>query len=266
MRIGRLINVYVEAKVRALMTNNTAALSPEEAGLRAHPAPVARFESVSPNKTDETGGSRGFSFALTPGSFHILTGAPGSGKTSILRLLCMVERPGRGRIQLFGRDVESMSRTEAAAARRRIGVMFPDLPLLEHLSVFENAALVPRIAGRNRREYAPEVIEVLRWVGLGRKIDEKPTSLTTGEKRCLAIARAVANGPEIVLADEPTADLDTVSARRVLRLLAELASSGATVLMATTDEGLAATSGAQIMHLQDGRLVLVEPASPGLVP
>ena len=103
------------------MTINTAALSPEEAGLRAHPAPVARFESVSPANSEETGGSRGFSFALAPGSFHILTGAPGSGKSSILRLICMVERPGRGRIQLFGRDVESMNRSETAAARRRPG-------------------------------------------------------------------------------------------------------------------------------------------------
>jgi cell division transport system ATP-binding protein len=260
-----LSNVCVEANVRALMSTNTAALSPEEAGSRAHPAPVARFEGVSISRGDEARSPRGLSFALAPGSFHILAGAPGAGKTSILRLMCMADRPARGRIQIFGRDVASVSRTEAALMRRRIGVVFPELPLLEHLSVFENAALAPRLAGRKARDYAPQVTEVLRWVGLGRRADERPSSLSTGERGRLAIARAVANGPDMVLADEPTGELDAVSARRVLRLLAELAESGATVLMATRDEELAATSGAPMLYLHEGRLTLVE-AAPSPAP
>jgi cell division transport system ATP-binding protein len=245
------------------MSTNTAALSPQEAGSRAHPAPIARFEGVSIGRGDEARSPRGLSFALHPGSFHTLAGAPGSGKTSILRLICMAERPARGRIQIFGRDVASIGRTEAAALRRRIGVVFPDLPLLDHLSVFENAALVPRIAGRRHRDYAPQVIEVLRWVGLGRRIEDQPDGLSLGERRCLAIARAVANRPDILLADEPTGGLDSVSERRVLRLLAELAASGTTVLLATADEELAATSGAPMLHLHEGRLTLVEGAAPG---
>lgn len=240
------------------MSTSNAALAPEEAGLRAHPAPVARFEGVSIGKGDETRSPRGLSFALAPGSFHALTGVAGSGKTAILQIIGLLDRPARGRVQIFGRDVTSLSRAEGTSLRRRIGTTGPDAPLLDHLSVFDNAALAPRVVGRRLDAYEAEIVEILRWVGLGRRIDDRPATLSVGERRCLEIARAVANRPELILADEPTGGLDAVSTRRVLRLLAGVAAAGTTVLMATRDEDLAATSGAPIMHLQDGRLSLIE--------
>ena len=246
------------------MSISTAAPAPEEAGPRAHPAPVARFEAVSLKHDDEVRGSRGLSFALAPGSFHTLTGPSAADKTSILKLICMIKQPARGRVQVLGRDVASLKRAEAASMRRRIGVVFPDMPLLDHLTAFENAALGPRIAGRKPAEYGPQVSDVLRWVGLGRRVDERPAILSDGERRCLAIARAVANGPEILLADDPTDGLDTVSTRRVLRLMTELAASGMTVLATMANEQLAAASGAPMLQLQDGRMTLIEGATPGV--
>jgi len=258
-------NVHVEGKVRTLMSITNVVTSPDEAGPRAHPAPVARFENVSVSVGDEAKGPRGVSFALAPGSFHTLTGAPGGGKSAILRLLSLGARPARGRIQIFGRDVFSLSRAESAAMRQRIGQVFPQMPFLDHLSVFDNAGLVPRLAGRKVDDYAGDVCEVLRWVGLGRRLHDRPSGLSAGERRSLTIARAVANRPEIVLADEPTADLDPLSARRVLRLLAELAIAGTTVVLATSDDDLAGRCGAPILHLHEGRMTLLEGPMPGFL-
>ncbi len=246
------------------MSTNTAATAPEEAGPRAHPAPVARFEAVCLKDQDDRRGAPGLSFALAPGSFHTLTGPSAADKTSILKLICMARRPARGRVQVFGRDTASLGRAEAASMRRRIGVVFRDMPFLEHLSVFENAALGPRIAGRETADYGPQVREVLRWVGLGRRADARPEMLSGGERRCLAIARAVANGPEILLADDPIEDLDIVSTRRVLRLMAGLAASGMAVLVAMSDDRLAVASGAPMLQLQDGRVTLIEGAAEGV--
>ncbi len=248
---------------RALMSINTAHLAPEEAGPRAHPAPAARFEAVRLKNHDAPRGSGGISFALAPGSFHILTGPLAADRTAVLKLICMIRQPARGRVQVLGRDTASLSRAEAASMRRRIGVVLADMPLLEHLTVFENAALAPRIAGRGPAEYGPQVSDVLRWVGLGRRAHERPAILSNGERRCLMIARAVANGPEMLLADDPTEGLDTVSTHRVLRLMTDLAASGMTVLTAMANDPLAAASGAPMLQLQDGRVTLIEGATQG---
>jgi cell division transport system ATP-binding protein len=263
---GAASNVRVEVKVGTPMSMNNVALAPEEAALRAHPAPIARFEGVSIAKDDEAKSPRGLSFALAPGSFHVLTGAPGTGKSAILRIIALFDRPARGRVQIFGRDIASLSRAEAAGLRRGIGVISPDMPLLDHLTVFDNAALVPRLADRRPGDYGPQVEEVLRWVGLGRRADDWPDALSPGERRRLEIARAVTNRPGIILADEPASGLDALSTRRVLRLLGDLAQAGATVLMATRDDELAAASGAPTLQLHDGRLTLIEGAAAQSAP
>lgn len=236
------------------MSRNLHVASAEDIAVRAQPAPVVRFDAVSLRRSGESAILRGASFALAPGSFHILTGAAGCGKTTVLGLICLAEPQSSGRIQLFGLDTTVLRRKDRPALRRRIGVVFQDDRLIDHLTVFDNAALVPRIVGRKPGEYRTEVIEVLTWVGLGKRLDATPSALSPGEKRRLAIARAVANRPDILIADEPTGGIDAAAGRRILRLLAELNQAGTTVVMASRDEALAASSGAPILSLRDGRI------------
>jgi cell division transport system ATP-binding protein len=219
---------------------------------------VVLFDGVSMGGPGQAPWLRRLSFALPPGSFHVLTGEAGCGKTSVLGLIGLAQRPAAGRVEMFGRDTATLGRGELARFRRRVGRVFADDRLIDHLSVFDNAALIPRLAGRPRRDHAPEVAQILAWVGLGRRMDALPASLSAGERRRLAIARAMANRAEIVLADEPTGGLDEDGARRVLRLLAELNTAGTTVVMATRDEDLAAASGAPVLRLHQGHLARVE--------
>ncbi len=230
----------------------------------AQAAPVVRFEGVSIGGVAI--GPRRLSFALAPGSFHVLTGASGSGKTSVLDLICAAARPAAGRVELFGRETASLGRKDLARFRRRIGRVFADDRLLGHLSAFENAALAPRLAGRRRRDYLPEVTQILNWVGLGRMMDALPAALSAAERRRLAIARAVAGKPDIVLADEPTGGLEGDAAFRVLRLLAEINGAGTAVMMTTRDEELAAASGAPVIRLRGDRPAVIDGLDPAVAP
>ena len=215
---------------------------------------IVRFESVSLRYGDGPEFLHDLSFALTPGSFHFVTGASGAGKTSLLRLLSLAVQPSEGHIEMFGRDVARAGPAARPALRRRIGVVFQDLLLLDHLSVFDNAALPLRISGRRPSEYRADVAELLTWVGLGERMDSMPETLAGGEKQRLAIARAVVNRPEILLADEPTANVDQEMALRLFRLFVELNRLGATVVIATHDQDLVARSNRPILHLEQGRL------------
>jgi cell division transport system ATP-binding protein len=194
------------------------------------------------------------SFALAPGQFAFLTGASGAGKTSLLRLLFLALKPTRGRIQLFGEDVVSLKRKRLPALRRRIGVVFQDFRLLDHLSTFDNVALPLRIIGQKPEAYARDVSTLLQWVGLGDKLGAFPPVLSGGEKQRAAIARAVISKPDILLADEPTGNVDPALARRLLHLFAELNRQGTTVLLATHDDALLKQVKAPVLHLEDGRL------------
>jgi len=192
---------------------------------------------------------------LPRGSFHFLTGPSGAGKSSLLRLLTLAERPVAGRIALFGQDVTSLGRAGAPAFRRRMGVVFQDFRLLDHLTLFENAALPLKLAGQSRAQYAGDVAEMLRWVGLGGRMEARPPALSGGEKQRLAIARAVMAKPELIIADEPTGSVDQAMADKLLMLFQSLNRLGATVLIASHDEALAERSGAQILRLENGRLI-----------
>jgi cell division transport system ATP-binding protein len=203
---------------------------------------------------------RDISFDLAPGSFHFLTGPSGAGKTSLLKLIYLAERPSRGLVSLFGRDVATTPRRDLPHLRRRIGVVFQDYRLLDHLSVFDNAALPLRIAKGRPSAYRSDVAELLTWVGLGRRFNAMPPTLAGGEKQRLSIARAVVNRPDIILADEPTGNLDHEMGLRILRLLVELNRQGATVLVASHDQDLVARSGMPVMRMEQGRLVA--PATP----
>lgn len=197
---------------------------------------------------------RDVNLILPRGSFHFLTGPSGAGKSSLLRLLTLADRPIKGTIRLFGTDVTRIQRRDIPAFRRRMGVVFQDFRLLDHLSAFENVALPLRLAGQERARYAADVEEMLRWVGLGDRLSAPPPTLSGGEKQRLAIARAVITRPGLIVADEPTGSVDAAMADKLLRLFQSLNRLGATVLIASHDQALAERSGARVLRLNDGRL------------
>jgi cell division transport system ATP-binding protein len=197
---------------------------------------------------------RDVNLILPRGSFHFLTGPSGAGKSSLLRLLTLADQPRTGSIRLFGSDVTRIDRRDIPAFRRRMGVVFQDFRLLDHLSAFDNVALPLRLAGGSEADYAADVQEMLKWVGLGRRMDARPPALSGGEKQRLAIARAVITRPGLIVADEPTGSVDAVMADKLLRLFQSLNKLGATVLIASHDEALAQRSGARVLRLDAGRL------------
>lgn len=222
-------------------------------------SPIVRFDGVAMRYGRSPEILKDVSFELPRGSFHFLTGASGSGKTTLLKLIYLAERASRGRVDLFGRDLATLPPRERPMMRRRIGVVFQDLQLLDHLSCFDNAALPVRIGGRKPATYRGDVAELLTWVGLGERMHFMPAALSGGEQQRLAIARAVVGRPEIILGDEPTGNVDHSMGLRILRLFLELNRLGATVLIASHDEDLVARSGKPVLHLQDGRLTRYEP-------
>lgn len=221
----------------------------------ADPA-VVRFDDVSMRYGRAPETLKDLTFSLPPGSFHFVTGASGAGKTSLLKLLFLAARPSKGLMHLFGQDVSAVPRGEQPFLRRRIGVVYQEFKLLEHLSVFDNAALPLRIEGRKPDTYRNDVAELLAWVGLRNRMHAMPATLSGGEKQRLAIARAVVNRPEILLADEPTGNVDPDMAVRILKLLVELNRLGTTVVFATHDQDLVARSGMPSLHLDKGRLTI----------
>lgn len=193
-------------------------------------------------------------FTLSSGSFHFLTGPSGAGKTSLLRLIYQAQKPSVGEISLFGERLNPSDRKQTAGMRRRIGIVFQDFRLLEHLDVFDNAALPLFVRGEDPRRFEADVIELLTWVGLKTRLHAMPDVLSGGEKQRLAIARAVINRPTLILADEPTGNIDHAMGLRIMRLFIELNRLGATVLIATHDEALIRASGMPVLELRDGRL------------
>jgi cell division transport system ATP-binding protein len=197
---------------------------------------------------------RDVTFEIVPNSFQFLTGPSGAGKTSLLRLLFLSLRPTRGLIHLFDHDVLRLNPDEVAALRRRIGIVFQDFRLLDHLTTYENVALPLRIQGQAERSYRSEVVELLHWVGLGDRMHVLPPVLSGGEKQRAAIARALITRPELLLADEPTGNVDPPLASRLMRMFAELHKSGMSVVIATHDLALMDQYDVRRLVIADGRL------------
>ena len=215
---------------------------------------VVRFDDVSMRYGRGPDVLSDLNFALASGSFHFVTGPSGAGKSSLLKLIYLAARPSKGLIHLFGEDVAHLPASARPRLRRRIGVVFQDLLLLEHLSAFDNAALPLRIAGRKPADYHSDVAELLSWVGLGGRMHAMPPTLAGGERQRLAIARAVVARPDILLADEPTGNVDHEMAIRIFRLFVELNRLGTTVIIATHDQDLIARSGKPVLLLERGRI------------
>ena len=196
-------------------------------------------------------------FHLRPGSFHFLTGPSGSGKTSLLRMLFMSQQPSSGQILLFGQNITTVTQVRRAQLRRRIGIVFQDFRLLDHLSTWENVALPLRVVGRRMSDYKDDVTDLLQWVGLGERMHAYPPVLSGGEKQRAAIARAVIGKPELLLADEPTGNVDPQMARRLLRLFIELNRLGTSVIIATHDHQLMKQFKAPRLELHEGHVRIV---------
>jgi cell division transport system ATP-binding protein len=215
---------------------------------------VVRFENVGLRYGVGQEVLRDLSFRIEPNSFQFLTGPSGAGKTSLLRLLFMSLRPTRGLMTLFGHDVATLTKDALAILRRRVGLVFQDFRLLDHLTTYENVALPLRVLGRSEASYRAEVIELLRWVGLGDRLWAFPPVLSGGEKQRAAIARAVIAQPELLLADEPTGNVDPNLAQRLLRLFVELNRSGTSVVIATHDIALMNQYDTRRLVLHDGQI------------
>lgn len=219
---------------------------------------LVRFENVGLRYGIGPEILRDIDFSIPPQSFQFLTGPSGAGKTTLLKLVMQTLRPTRGRVTLFGQNVGQMSQSELAHLRRRIGIVFQDFRLLDHLTTYENVALPLLVQGREETSYRAEVIELLRWVGLGDRMHVPPVILSGGEKQRAAIARALIGQPALLLADEPTGNVDPGLARRLLRLFIELNKSGTAVVIATHDLALMDMIDARRLVLAEGALHVYE--------
>jgi cell division transport system ATP-binding protein len=219
---------------------------------------VVRFENVGLRYGLGPEVLRDLTFRIEPHSFQFLTGPSGAGKTSLLRLLFLSIKPTRGLITLFGHDIATLSKDALSLLRRRIGIVFQDFRLLDHMTTYENVSLPLRVIGREEASYRSEVVELLQWVGLGERMNALPPVLSGGEKQRAAIARAVIARPQLLLADEPTGNVDPSLAQRLLRLFIELNKAGTSIVIATHDIALMDQYDARRLVLHDGRLHLYE--------
>lgn len=220
---------------------------------------MVRFENVGMRYGMGPEVLRDVGFSLESGSFHFVTGPSGAGKTSLLKLLSLAHRPSRGLISMFDHDVTTAPRTILTQLRRKIGIVFQDFRLLDHLSARENVALPLRITGHQPDEIKKRATALLDWVDLGQRMDAYPPTLSGGEKQRLAIARAVIRRPSLLIADEPTGNVDPGMSLHLLRFFEELNRQGMTVVLATHDEWLMSHFSRPCLRLDHGSLS-VQPA------
>jgi cell division transport system ATP-binding protein len=237
----------VNAALRAAVVRLLACMHHGSSGL-------IRLDSVGLRYGEGPEILRDVSFRLEPGAFCLLTGPSGAGKTSLLRMMFLALKPTRGLIRVFGKDANALDRHELPLMRRRIGVVFQEFRLLDHLTVFDNVALPLRVSGQKVASYRTDVMDLLSWVGLADQAQAYPPVLSGGEKQRAAIARAVISKPELLLADEPTGSVDPVLGNRLLHLFKELNRLGTTIFMATHDLKIVQHTRAHVLHLERGRL------------
>ena len=203
--------------------------------MSAQESAIVQFDNVGLRYGTEREVLSNISFTLFSGRFYFLTGASGAGKTSLLKLLYLAQRPSRGGMRMFGTDVITMPRDNLPQFRRRMGVVFQDFRLVDHLSAFDNVALPLRVSGVRESDLVGPVNDMLDWVGLSHRADARPATLSGGEQQRVAIARAVIGRPEILVADEPTGNVDPEMALKLIRLFEALNRLGTTVVVATHD-------------------------------
>lgn len=220
------------------------------------PDEIVTFDNVGLRYGTEPEVLSNLSFTLYPGSFYFLTGASGAGKTSLLKLLYLAQRPSRGAIRMFGQDVITMPRARLPVVRRQLGVVFQNFRLVPHLSAFDNVSLPLRLAGTAESKVVKAVADMLDWVGLSHRAHAVPATMSGGEQQRVAIARAVIARPRMLIADEPTGNVDPEMALKLLRLFEALNHRvGTTVVVATHDVHLLKkVPDSLIMRLSKGQL------------
>ncbi len=224
---------------------------------------MVRLEKVSLRYGEGPFVLRDLSFSLDPGTFHYVTGASGAGKTSLLRIITLAQKPSDGRIMIFGREGSSLNRDERAETRRRIGMVFQEFRLLDHMSVMDNVMMPMKLIGHTGPQVEHHVRELLGWVGLGDALHALPPTLSGGQQQRVAIARAVIGRPNLLLADEPTGNVDEGIAERLLYLFEELNRLGTTVLIATHNETLVQRFKHPIIRLDESHAKLVGQSAAG---
>ena len=197
---------------------------------------------------------REVNLTLNRGEFMFLMGPSGAGKTTLFRVLGLLNMPSTGRLTMFDKDVATMSREQLTAQRRRIGMVFQDFRLLDHLSAFDNIALPLRINGGQDEQIGGFVSEMLGWLGLAELIEAKPPTLSMGQRQLVAVARAVVTRPNLLLCDEPTSNIDSKLARRLMHLFTQLSKLGTAVLISTHNDDLVERYGHPVLHMDNGRL------------
>ncbi len=223
--------------------------------------PVVRFEHVGlryglgPEVLQDVG------FTLPAGSFNFLVGESGAGKSSLLKLCYLALKPSRGLISLFGSDIAITPRRELPPLRRKIGVVFQEFRLLDHMSTFDNVALPLRVAGTKEADVEKHVIELLSWVGLKDHLRARPPTLSGGQQQRVSIARAVIARPKLLLADEPTGNVDDAMAIRLMHLFEELNRLGTTVVIATHNMSLVERLGHGVLHIENGKVRAAPPSA-----
>jgi len=195
---------------------------------------------------------------IEKGEFVFLTGASGAGKSTLLRLLLLQERPSEGEIIVGGRNLSSLNRDEIQAYRRTVGFVFQDFKLIPTKTIFENVSFVQRVLGRPVEEQRRNTYQVLKWVGLQHRLNALPEELSGGEQQRVAIARALVNEPHLVLADEPTGNLDPDLSLEIMNLFRDMNARGTTVLVATHDRELIKWVGRRVIQLELGQVVGTE--------
>lgn len=215
---------------------------------------IVRFEQAGLAYEDAPETLSNVSMTLEEGGFRFLTGPSGAGKTSLLKMIYLAHRPTSGKFHLFGENATEAPREALPALRRRIGVVFQEFRLLDHLTAFENVALPMKVAGVNQNQYREDVSELLNWVGLGHRMGAKPPTLSGGEKQRVALARALVSKPDLILADEPTGNVDPAMGERIMKLFVELNKLGAAVIVATHDLHLVQSIGKPVLRIADGKL------------
>jgi len=218
---------------------------------------AVRFENVGMRYGTGPEVLREVTFSLAPGSFHFLTGRSGAGKSSLLKLMYLAHRPSRGLITLFDEDIATVPRDRLPFLRRRVGVVFQEFRLLNHLSAFDNVALPLRVAGVRDSTVRKNVRELLQWTGLAEHMNARPPTLSGGQQQRVAIARAIIARPNLLLADEPTGNVDEAMGVRLLYLFEELNRMGTTVVIATHSEALVSRFGHPVLHLEGGVLTKI---------